>query len=244
MARPESLQTTFSPSAASASMPCFQRVELLGGIRAGPTGVLHDDGQVAEAGELVGSGAEEVGVGHQLEGEAALLECLEHGRIGDGMAQRSHGPHAAETGRGHLAIEQVHGVGHGFGGRQAADDGVGSAVGVRRPVELDGLLDRVGPGGGGHVDELLDVPLRRLGPVGLHVEAPVHPGGVAGPPMRRCHGEVGVPALVGRVPQVDVGVDDPGGLVRHQASLVARAPVALTISRRLSSSQSGMVGPP
>ena len=42
-------------------------------------------------------------------------------------------------------------------------------------VELDGLLDGVAAGGGGDVDELLDVPPGRLGPVGVDVEAAVHP---------------------------------------------------------------------
>ena len=43
------------------------------------------------------------------------------------------------------------------------------------PIELDGLVDRVTTGGGGDVDELLDVPPGRLGPVGVDVEAAEHP---------------------------------------------------------------------
>ncbi len=47
-------------------------------------------------------------------------------------------------------------------------------------VELDGLLDRVTTGGGGDVDELLDVPPGRLGPIGVDIEAAVHPRRITG----------------------------------------------------------------
>ena len=47
------------------------------------------------------------------------------------------------------------------------------------PVELERLVDRVPAGGGGDVDELLDVPAGGLGEVGGHVEAARHPRDVA-----------------------------------------------------------------
>ena len=54
---------------------------------------------------------------------------------------------------------------------------VGTALVARVAIELEGLVDGVGSRGCGDVDELLDVPPCRLGPVGLRVEAPVHARG-------------------------------------------------------------------
>ena len=162
---------------------------------------------------------------------------------GRGPIVPAHGPDTPEARRGHLAVEEPDGLGHGIRRGDAADDGIGTAPGRSPLVEFDGLLDRVPTGGGGHVDELLDVPSRGLGPVRVHVEATVHPrhvGGVGGLGM----GQVRVPVGPGGVPQVYVGIDDAGGSVGHLRGPSDGWPVVPTNSRSVPSSQGGTAGPP
>ena len=135
------------------------------------------------------------------------------------------------------------GLGDGVGRREAADDGVRPAAGGGGGVELEGLVDRVPTGGGGHVDDLLHVPLRRLGPVGGGVEPSVHPRGVTGAALRRLR-QVRVPVGPGRVPQVHVGVDDPGGPLGHDGSGDGGGSQAPTTSRIRASNHFGTAGPP
>ena len=116
------------------------------------------------------------------------------------------------------------------------------------PVQLEGLVDRVGAGGGGHVHQLLDVPPGRLGPVGGHVEAPGHAGDVAHAQLLAPR-QVRVPVGPGRVPQVDVGVDDAGRPGGHRgrprpSSPPSGDPSDPTMRPSTSSNQSGTAGPP
>ena len=245
MARPDSLHTTLSPRPARASMPSCQRANSSSESERGQpvcsTTTVRSSKPASSAAAVASRS------GWAMSSKTRLRSCSarEHGRVGDGVAQRAHGAHAAEARCRHLAVEQGDGVGHRLGRRQPADDGVGAAVGLGRPVELDGLLDRVGPGGRGHVDELLDVPPGRLGPVGLDVEAPVHPRR-----RRRCRRGTGpwrgrgTSSLLAGSHRWTWASTTRVGLSRHRASVEASGPVAPTISRRLASSQSGMAGPP
>ena len=58
-------------------MPDFQRVELLVGVRAGPSRVLDDHGQVIEAGESRGRCTQLIGMRHQLEDQVPLRQAPE-----------------------------------------------------------------------------------------------------------------------------------------------------------------------
>ena len=76
---------------------------------------------------------------------------------------------------------------------------------------------------------------RRLGLVGRHVEPAGHPGDVAHVQLHAAR-QVRVPVGAGGIPEVDVGVDDPGGLGHRTSSP--------TMLRSVPSSQSGTSGPP
>ena len=180
MARPESLHTTFSPRPRQRVDAGPPQGALLVGIRAGPSGVLDDDDQVVEAGEPLRRHPKLIGVGHQLEQQVPLLQGPEHAGVGERPHVGAHRTDPSEARRCHLPVDELDGLGHRVGRRQTADDGVGAAAGASVVVELDGLLDRVPTGRGGDVDHLLDVPPGRLGPIGLDIEAAVHPRRVAG----------------------------------------------------------------
>ena len=112
MARPDSLQWTLSPRAASAEIPRFHSANSSGESSARPARVLHDHGEVAPVGERRGRSLEQVGMRHQLEHQVALGERPQDlaGRRAEPAAHR---PDAAETGRRHLRVEQPLGVGDG-----------------------------------------------------------------------------------------------------------------------------------
>ena len=57
--------------------------------------------------------------------------------------ERAHRADAPEPGGRHLPVEQLDGLGHRVGRREAADDGVGMAVDLGPAVELERLVDRV-----------------------------------------------------------------------------------------------------
>ena len=66
-------------------------------------------------------------------------------------------------------------------GHEAADQGVGLTVDLRRRSISSVSSMRVVAGRGGDVHQLLDVPAGRLGAVGGHVEAAGHPFDVTQP---------------------------------------------------------------
>ena len=93
-------------------------------------------------------------MGHQLENKVALLQSPQHLGVGHGLGERSHGTDAAKARGVHLPVEQGDGVRDGVGRWQPPYDGVRTSMGVGCPVELDRLLDRVGPRGRGDVHHL------------------------------------------------------------------------------------------
>ena len=240
MDSPESLQTTWSPSAARAERPA-RHSALLVGVRAGPSGVLHDDGQIGEGRQPGCRRRELIRMRHQFEDQLPVPQFAEDGAVGDRVAQGSHGTDAAEAGGRHLAVEERDRLRHRLGRWESPDDGGGTALVRRVAIELEGLVDGVGSRGGGDVDELLDVPSCRLGPVGVRVEPPVHPRTAALVPGTR---QVRVPVGPCRIPQVDVRVDDAGGRVGHRASGRELGPGASTIWRSAPSIHPGIAGPP
>jgi hypothetical protein len=82
----------------------------------------------------------------------------------------------------------------------ATESDGGVALGAGTSVQLEGLVDRVPSGGGGDVDQLLDVPSRGLGEVRGHVEAAGHPGDVTHVELVLGCREVGIPVGAGRIP--------------------------------------------
>ena len=199
-------------ASARASMPAFHSARSSSRVRPGPAGVLDHDHQVVEARPARRPRpASWSGWAISSNSRPRSCEGPQH-VVGRERARRSApiGRTPRKRERRHLPVEQRDRLGHRVRRREAADDGVGVAVGVGPAVELERLVDRVAAGGGGHVDQLLDVPPRRLGPVGGHVEAAGHPGDVAHVQLLAA-GQVRVPVGAGRVPQVHVGVDDAGG---------------------------------
>ena len=159
IASPDSLQTTLSPTPASASMPALQRAYSSSEPDRGqPVCSTTTTSSVERRRAPPAAGLELIGVGHQLEQQAALLQGAEHVVGGERPVEHPHRADAPEPGRGHLPVEQLHGLGHRFRRRDAADDGVGMAVDVGASVERERLLDRVATGRGGDVHQLLDVP--------------------------------------------------------------------------------------
>ena len=197
-------------------------VVLLGSVGAGPSRVFDDHGQVIEAGEAGRGRRQLIGMRHQLEDQAPIRQALEDLGRRQGLIEPAHRADPTEAGSGHLVIDELERFGHAVGRRQTADDGVGAAGGYRVAIERDGLVNRVTTGGGGDVDELLDIPPGGLAPVEVDVEAAVHPQWVTAAPLRRV-GQVGVPVR-GGVPEVHVGIDDAGGLRGHRSSVSLESP--------------------
>src|SRR5205823_7385019 len=148
---------------------------LLVRARARPPGVLDDDDQIIEAGELGGRRLKPIWMGHQLEQQVPLLQGMEHSGLGEGCLESAHRSDPTEPWSPRLPIEELDGLGHRAGWREAADDGVRTAAGMGVCIELDSLLDRVTTGRGGDVDEVLDVPYSGLGLIGAGFGAAAHP---------------------------------------------------------------------
>jgi hypothetical protein len=216
MARPESLHTTLSPRPASASMPACQRARSSSEFERGhPVCSTTTTDHRSRPAAPPPPRADRDGSSARTAGSAPAAP--EHSASGTG-------PMLAPIGRTPRKREAV--ICRSSSSMASATVSVGGrppmmASGPPLPgvvIELDGLLDRVTTGGGGDVDELLDVPPGRLGPVGVDIEAAVHPRRITGPPCGRMR-QVRVPVGAGRVPEVHVGVDDAGGLGGHQASM-------------------------
>ena len=211
MARPDSLQTTLSPSPASASMPACHSARSSSASERGQPVCSTTTTRSSWPARPAAAASQLVGVGHQLEHQAALLQRAEH-VVGRAAVRRS-APIGRTPRKRAAAIcrsSSSIGLGHRLGRRQAADDGVGVAVGLGPPVELERLVDRVAAGGGGDVHELLDVPARPPRP-GRWRTSKRRAMPVTSPmPMLLPPGQVRVPVGAGRVPEVHVGVDDPG----------------------------------
>ena len=121
----------WSPSAGERVDARLPERALLVGARPRPAGVLDDDDEVVDGRPARGRGLELIGVGHQLEQQAALLQRAEHAR------RRAAGPSSAPIGRtprNRVAAicrsMQRDRLGDRVGRRDAADDGVGVAVGL------------------------------------------------------------------------------------------------------------------
>ena len=215
IARPESLHSTLSPRPPRASMPSVQSARSSSESVPRPARVLDDHDEVAVVLQPLGAWPPaDRGGSSPRTTDRAPASARSTSADGSGSLGGAHRADAAKAGRRQLPVECGHRLGHRVGGRQAADDGVGVAVGVGPPVEFEGLVDRVPAGGGGDVDQLLDVPAGGLGEVGGRRRS-----GATSPRRRPCSArvwprEVRVPVGAGRIPQVDVGVDDAGGLGR------------------------------
>ena len=179
MASPESLHTTWSPRPrARRCRPPRAPARRRRADRGQPacsTTTTRSSSRPAPVAAVV----ELVGVGHQLEEQAALLRARGARRRREAARPGAHRPHAPEPGRLHLLVESADRVGDGVGRREAADDRVGVPVGVGRAGRARASRRSSGAGRRGDVDELLDVPPGGLGAVGREVEAAGHPGHVA-----------------------------------------------------------------
>ena len=170
-----------APTAASACMPSLQSVRSSSESSGGPSRVLDHDGEVVEGRQLLRHAQELVGMGHQLRRRGSGPATRAPSRVGDGDAEAAHGADPAEAGRRHLPVDERDGLHGGVSRWEPTDDGVraGRLVALASSSKVSSTeLTR----GGGDVDDLLDVPLCGFRPVGVDVEAPVHPraGGIPG----------------------------------------------------------------
>ena len=183
-----------------------------------------------------------VGVGHQLEQQAPLLQGAEHVERRERPVGRPHRADAAEAGRRHLPVDAAprpRPPSRSAGGRRRWRRD-GRRPSARRSSSSVSSIEWP-PGGGGDVHQLLDVPAGGLGEVGGHVEAAGHPGDVAHVQLAVAPTGTGT-SRCGR---------DPTGARGHRRSgrassrsLVRPSSACTDDARSVSSSQSGTSGPP
>lgn len=146
--------------------------------------------------------------------QAAVLERAEQGLSGVGVGvevEAGAGAHATQARRTRLRVELRQDPGGAVPPVDPADDRPRLAGLLGEPGDLGGLghemLRR-----GGHMHVRLDVPAARLGEERRLVVGPTHPVGVGhadGGKRGVGGGEERIPVGAGRIPVVDVGVDDP-----------------------------------
>ncbi len=179
-----------------------------------------------------------VGVHHELEDQAAVLQRLEHRGPRDRLVAFAHDPDATKARGRDLLVELTFELRVVLVRIEATDEHVGVPGGVGLRVELARLVDQLRRRGCRHVHELLHVPLRRLREVDVLVEASTHAGDVAHVELLHA-GEVRIPVGARRIPEMYVRVDDAFDRHASLLSLVAR-----TITRRVPSTHGGNSGPP
>ena len=126
----------------------------------------------------LGPRPELVGMSHELEHQAPLLEPRRTSAPGAG-SRRPHRADPAESGGRHLPIDELDGLGHRF--RQGRPPMIASGpprLPTRRSSSMR-LLHRMAAGGSGDVDDFSTFHSPRLGPIGLDVEAAMHPRRIA-----------------------------------------------------------------
>ena len=108
--------------------------------------MLDDDDEVVVALEPVGRGLQLVGVGHQLEHQAALLQRRgARRRPGAGPSEAPIGRTPRNRGAPICRSSELDRLGHRVGRRQAADDGGRGPSAVGSLVELERLVDECRP---------------------------------------------------------------------------------------------------
>ncbi len=198
----------------------FPGLPLLVGVVPGPAGVLDHDGQIVESRQCLRGVEQPVGMGHDVENEIAVAQLPQNLLAGNAGVE-GRGPDPTEAAGRHLGVDHGDDLGDGLRGPDAADDRGGVAGGFGQLLPLEGLGDVERSRGRSHVYELLDVPARRLGEVGVEVEPPRHARDIAHVELATAR-QIGVPVGTRRVPQVYVRVDDAGdGCVGHRVSFLS-----------------------
>ena len=185
---------------------------LLVGVGAGPAGVLDDDDEVVGPGEPPARRPRSWS-GWVISSNSRSRSCRARSTSADGRDPSEAPIGRTPRKRGAAICRSMSATAsatESVGGRPPTMASGWPSASARRSSSSVSSIG-VAAGGGGDVDELLDVPARRLGQVGGDVEAAGHPGDVAHVQLRLVRREVRVPVGAGRVPQVHVGIDDAGG---------------------------------
>ena len=151
MARPDILQTTRGPPAASPSMPDCQSAYSSSEFARGHPGARPRSGRRRRRGPPQTRPVDRDGSSARRPGSAP--PAPEDLGSWQGQVQPAHRADATEAGSGHLVIDEPKRLRDAVSRRKASDDGVGATGGLGVVIECNGLVNRVTAGGRGDVDE-------------------------------------------------------------------------------------------